>query len=145
MGSGQQKELYKTAWVRVRVKVRERRRDGELRPASQGCGHKEVPGGPELPNPHFPLVPALFNLHGCPTPKAGPLDHAQQSHSCSWVCVCVGGGSQWKIRGFQFPRLHNPHTPRRGHGEATEKRYSSLLESYDFKEDSSFDLNGEAI
>ena len=59
--------------------------------------------------------------------------------------VCVGGGSQWKIRGFQFPRLHNPHTPQRGHGEATEKRYSSLLESYDFKEDSSFDLNGEAI
>ena len=77
MGGGQQKELYKMAWVRVRVKVRERQRDGELRPASQGCVHKEVPGGPELPNPHFSLVLALFNLHGCPTPKAGPWDHTQ--------------------------------------------------------------------
>lgn len=76
--------------VRVRVKARERRRDGEIRPASQGCGHKEVPSGPELPNPHFSLVPALFNLQGCPTPKAGPSDHTQQSHSCSWVCVCWG-------------------------------------------------------
>lgn len=39
------------------------------------------------------------------------------SHIPARGCVCVGGGSQWKIRGFQFPHLHNPHTPWRGHWE----------------------------
>ena len=136
MGRGQQKELYRTVWVRVRVKVRDRRRDGEIRPASQGCGHKEVPGGLELPNPHFSLVPALFNLQGCPTPKAGPSDHAQQSHSCSWVCV-LGVVLHGRFEASSFHVSITPTCPR----EATEKRYLSLLESYDFKEDSSFDLN----
>ena len=82
MGRGQQKELYKTVWVRVRVRVkaRERRRDGEIRPASQGCGHKEVPGGPELPNPHFSLVPALFNSDSAPTPSPSTNPFSGISH-----------------------------------------------------------------
>ena len=59
------------------------------------------------------------------------------------VCVCVCRGVVLNGR-FKASSFHIYITPTR-HGEATEKRYLSLLESYDFKEDSSFDLNGEAI
>lgn len=52
------------------------------------------------------------------------------------VCV-LGVVLHGRFEASSFHVSITPTCPR----EATEKRYLSLLESYDFKEDSSFDLN----